>query len=661
MPKYVFCFILFTFVSSISVSGSDNDRGPTIKDFQKCRECQAPFDGTPHVADYKQCSKCNAALTKAMGYLKKNFKPEYFGYLLDSFYAGFVFLMDEKGGHEKELETCVKNCRDLIHSKEDNSFGNSAGKYSLASGWSSWKKSMAMYFLTEYSLQHGLTPETKAALIAGAKYATETVQPNGGWFHSAPQPNQYSADIAIIGCIYYAAFLQMETLGLEPGPILEQTRAYLEKASDGKTIGYRYDWKGGMKGGGHNGFVLMGMLGSGNGDDKWGAGLAAYIKENYAMAAHGHANGELHYFAVGAALHRLGHEAYARFATCHVHRLIEIQKEDGSIPKLPNDMSEIEWYKQAKTSTEPRDSYSATAVLAALILMEKPSAFSPLPSKKPGSMSNKEAFKIASEAMEKYDYARAFKHFAMVLPRGDSGELIPTAREHMRKIELEAKNQYLGAQERSSKLIKPFGADEDSREGLQAYAAAIKELEKFCADFEGTAAAGDSRQAIVTLQKTLSEKRQRLAFRGPSGTAAAKTMAAGSPKEGPGTLQDAGQHAHWDAKLKERTQAAVSSGEKPRFLFKALSTRVTVISIADDGAMKVALEKGGQMDMNLTKLAAADKASLATDFIAKGERPADYALAAYFLLSVGDTARVQDYLIKSGEDGKKVREAFGMN
>jgi hypothetical protein len=64
--------------------------------------------------------------------------------------------------------------------------------------------------------------------------------------------------------------------------------------------------------------------------------------------------------------------------------------------------------------------------------------------------------------------------------------------------------------------------------------------------------------------------------------------------------------------------------------------------------------------LNLLKLQAVDKASLATDFTSKGEKPADCALAAYYLLSANDTSRADDFLSKSGEDGRKVREAFGM-
>src|SRR5260221_10371394 len=103
-----------------------------------------------------------------------------------------------------------------------------------------------------------------------------------------------------------------------------------------------------MGGGGADGFITLGLLGSGNGDDKWDAGLTNWMKLNYMDAGHGHANGELHYFGVGTALHRLGPDYYARFATCHIHRLIEIQREDGSVPSFNHDGSEVDYFAKHK-------------------------------------------------------------------------------------------------------------------------------------------------------------------------------------------------------------------------------------------------------------------------------------------------------------------------
>jgi len=636
------------------VWASDNDKDnswPHVGDIKKCPRCAAAFDAAPHPLDYRQCKKCDVALTKAMAYLKKNFKPQFFGLILDSFYGGFAFLMDGSGQNEKELAVCVKNCRDLIK-KENEPQGGAATPTTVGDDYCSWKKSMAMYFLCEYSLRHGLTPENKASLLEGLQFAVDTQQPGGGWYHGKPRQSQYAPDIAIIGCIYYAAFLQMRTLGMEPGPVLDQTRAYLESISDGKTIGYSKGWKGGLGGGGAVGFITLGLQGSGNGDDVWGAGLANWMKQNYMDAPHGHANGELHYFGLGAGLHRLGAAFYAPFATCHLHRLIDLQREDGSLPKMTHDTSsEDEYYNKWKADKTTGGDYSATAVFACLLLMEQPGAFSPLPPKPPGSIPNKEAYKIATQALEAKEYARAFKHFSLVLPRGDSGELIPVAREQMRKIETEAKLQLQKLEARNAGALKPFAGGSDPKGELLAYAAAIKACEQFQKDFEGTTASGSARKLAEPLQKALSEKRMHLAFGGVNAKPApGKADVAAARKVASDPL--------WDEKLRFRTRAALETGGKPRFTFKALASRVTVLSVEASGDLAVSVEKGGRLDLSWQQLQEVDKCSLAVELASTRGHPADHALAAYYLFAQSQEDRAREHLAKSGADGQRVRDTF---
>src|SRR5260221_1617529 len=110
-----FGFLLIPILFSIfmaSVTASEQEEWPHLKDMKKCPKCGAAFDCTPHPFDYKQCPRCAAALEKAMGYVKKHFKPSMFGLLLDSFYGGFSFMMDGEP-HDKELALCAKNCRDM--------------------------------------------------------------------------------------------------------------------------------------------------------------------------------------------------------------------------------------------------------------------------------------------------------------------------------------------------------------------------------------------------------------------------------------------------------------------------------------------------------------------------------------------------------------------
>jgi hypothetical protein len=642
-------------VSPFSAAAGEAEEWAHQKDIRKCPKCSAAYDATPHPLDYRQCPKCQAALGKALAYLKKNFKPQMFGLILDSFFGGFAFMMDSSESHEKELAVCAKNCRDLIKPAPD---GNFASPTVVGEEWCSWKKSMAMFFLTEYSLRYGLTPENKASLQEGVAFAVKTQQKGGGWFHSGPKETQYSPDIAIIGCIYYAAFLEMKALGLDPGPILDQTRTYLESISDGKTIGYSKGWRGGMGGGGADGFITLGLLASGNADDTWGAGLAGWMKQHYTDAPHGHANGELHYFALGTGLHRLGHEHYAKFATCHVHRLIDIQREDGGIPAMSHDItSETEFLQKQKTDTSLQSSFPATAVFACLLLMERPGAFSPLPSKPVGAMNNKDAFKAGTEALAKNDYAKAFKYFAMVLPRGDAGELVPQAREQMVKIEAAAKQKLEELKPKETALAQRPKDKANVKEDLVAYAGVISAYEKFQKDFEGTATAQEARKLCEPLRKAVADMRMRLAFGGGGAASAASPASASTP----GKLKAPDSRKEWDGRLKSRVKAVIAAGTKPRFDFAALKTRMAVKSLGDDDGLKVQLDNGGQLDLKWTQLQPADLRSLALELAASPGSPADHALAAFYLLCGQETAKAEDHLIKAGPEADRVRAAFEAN
>ncbi|HEY3321854.1 MAG TPA: hypothetical protein VGP72_15405 [Planctomycetota bacterium] len=636
---------------------------PHTKDVHKCPRCQASFDGAPHPYDFAKCPKCQMALSKSLAYVKKNFKPTMFGLLLDSFYGGFVFMMDGEK-HDKELAVCTKNMRAMIKPEPD---GNFASGDQIGGDWFSWKKAMAMYFLTEYSLRYGLSADNKAALLEGLKAAAEGQQKGGGWFHSKPKEKQYSPDIAIIGCIFYASFVEMKALGLDSEPLLTQTRTYLEGISDGKTIGYAKGWHGGMGGGGHGGFVNLGLLGSGNENDKWAAGLAHWMKENYMDAGHGHANGDLHYFGMGAALHRLSMETYAKFATCHIHRLAEIQRDDGSIPAMSHDdPNEAEYFQKFKTNTTEAGSFTSTAVFTCLLLMERPGAFSPLPSKPVGSINNKDAFKNGTEAMAKGDYAKALKNFSVVLPRGDSGELVPQAREQIQKIEALAKEQFLQLQEKEAKLVAPASlpagvapasvpaaAKADTKEAILAYADMIQDYEKFQKAFEGSLAAADAKRACDPLKQKLASKRERIAFSNGGASSTPATGASLSSK-----LKDPSSVKEWEGKLKTRIGAVLAAGGKVRFDFSALKMRISMQSLSAAGAFKAGVEGGGQMDMNWSQLQPSDFRSLALDLAANQNTPFDHALAAFYLLCNSDTTKAEDHLVKAGKEGEAVNAAF---
>jgi hypothetical protein len=412
-----------------------------------------------------------------------------------------------------------------------------------------------------------------------------------------------------------------------------------------------------MGGGGADGFITLGLLGSGNADDKWGAGLANWMKQNYMDAGHGHANGELHYFGMGAALHRLGPEHYARFATCHIHRLIEIQREDGSVPAMSHDdPNEVEYYQKQKTESTAPGGFTSTAVLACLILMERPGAFSPLPSKPAGSISNKDAFKAGTDALAKNEYGKALKNFALVLPRGDAGELVPQAREQIQKIEAIAREELQKLKAREAQLAASTPEKADSKEALVAYAGMIQAYEKFQKDYETSAAAQEARKLCEPLQQTLSSKRLRMAYSSGGPPAGSSAAAGASAKlKSPDTAKE------WDGKLQERVAAVLAAGKKVRFDFKALGTRITIQSLTGNGSFKAAMENGGQMDLSWPQLQTADFRSLALDLAAAQDTPADHALAAFYLLCDKDTAKAEEHLTKAGKESAAVHAAFAPN
>jgi hypothetical protein len=338
----------------------------------------ADQDPAVHPPDFKSCKSCKGALEKSMGFLKKNLEKTIAGYwyaeFLNSFWGGFAFLAE--GNSAKE----AKMCADKIAAYMDPWV-----KHDM--GYTGWFCSMAMLYLSEYSLKYGLTPEIASKLEYGAKYCHKTREKEGGWFHSPRwgYPN-YALDISSIGCAYYAAITEMKVLGLDPGPALEDVKDYVSKVCDGRSVAYGLTGRGGGSYGAAS-YLLMGLVGAGRASDPLVAGIGGFLKDHYKDLRHGHASGLIHHFGVAAALHRFNAEAYGRFSTFYLHeRLIPSQHEDGSIGGFPNDDAEPGDLKSYQKMKEGQGDFAATAVLASMILMEKPGAFAgPSPSKKGGA------------------------------------------------------------------------------------------------------------------------------------------------------------------------------------------------------------------------------------------------------------------------------------
>ena len=317
----------------------------------------------PHTQTWHECPKCREALAKAMKFLKA--KPNRDA--LCNFFAGFAFMMAD--GCKKELAQSIDIAR-----------GDCKPVWG---GYASWGISQSMLLLTEYSIKHGLTSENRAALITAQQYAAEQVDDGGGWFHHPKQGGvNYAWDISMIGVMYYSAFLEMQALGLDAEPSLTLARGYLDRLSDGWSIGYGTPFKSGRWGSvGKNGLALMGFHAAGKQDDPFARMLGDFLMDNPDAPPKGHGTSWHHFFGAGMGDHLLGPAPYAKYAGYWLHPLIDCQKSDGSIAPLPHDNTEARGGLPPDKVLEPVMSsndhnYAATAILACLILMTEPGAYS---------------------------------------------------------------------------------------------------------------------------------------------------------------------------------------------------------------------------------------------------------------------------------------------
>jgi hypothetical protein len=379
-----------------------------------------------HREDYHACPICQAALARSMDYLHRNFEKDvvsdgWYAGMLSSFWGGFAFLID--GNSQKEAKTCADRMLYYLETwaKKD-------------MGYDGWFASMAMFYISEYCLRYGTTPEFVAGLNFGAKFAHKTREAEGGWFHSPRWggPN-YAIDISGIGSGYFAALRNMERLRLDTGPALADVNDYIGKVCDGRSVAYGLNGRGGFALASAS-YVLIGLTSSGAGDDPRVAGIGGNLLENLERIRSAHACGNMHHFGVAAALHRTGPDAYARFAGFYLHRyLIANQAADGSIASFPNDnaKSPDEAYGELKKGGD----YGATAILASMILMTHPGAFSPYPPRKPGLPPNQECFAKAQTLLATGKLAQSHEQLSDVLPGGGDDRLVPLAQKQRRALD----------------------------------------------------------------------------------------------------------------------------------------------------------------------------------------------------------------------------------
>jgi hypothetical protein len=316
-----------------------------------------------HHPDWRKCRKCLPALGKAMAYLKANLRSDSAKRVIGSklggyVFGGFAFMMD--GASEKELEDCVRYCRQAV---KDEGFNRN------------WYLSMSMIFLAEYATRCGLTPEVEKALAEGLRMAERQQEETGGWNHhllfwkeSGYNTKGGGKDLGMVTAMLHAALVEMKALGCAVGPVMERSRKNLETISDGMGVRYGTDNNVGDAGMARASWVLLGLLAAGQTADPLAAKYARGLDQRYKKVPEGvHGFAPLHYFSVAAAMHRLGAESYSKFAAEYLDRLIATQRADGVVP------------------LENEDDVASTAVFACIVMMQKDGAFRPPLRKKPGA------------------------------------------------------------------------------------------------------------------------------------------------------------------------------------------------------------------------------------------------------------------------------------
>jgi hypothetical protein len=328
--------------------------------------------GSTGAVQDKKPANHNSSLSKAIAFVKSKYKSSG---LAGHVYAGFMFMMEGNSG--AELADCVAwACRGI---KQKGFNGN-------------WYLSMCMYFLAEYAMKYGLTPEIQSAFNDGLKIAAEQQEETGGWCHhkemwkeSGYNKKGGGRDLGTVTSMIVGAFFIMKSLGVDPGSLLEKASKNLDSISDGRggfTYGTDNRWHDVDGSRGAN--VLVGLLATRKTDHPWYGKIVESINARYTKCKDGHAFAPLHYFAVAAAMHRLGPGEYAKFYNHYVPILSADQKDDGSVP-MQSDGG------KRKDADRFMDSVASTAVYACILMMQKDGTFVPKKAGKPMAGGNKPA------------------------------------------------------------------------------------------------------------------------------------------------------------------------------------------------------------------------------------------------------------------------------
>jgi len=124
----------------------------------------------------------------------------------------------------------------------------------------------------------------------------------------------------------------------------------------------------------------------------------------------------------------------------------------------------------------------------------------------------------------------------------------------------------------------------------------------------------------------------------------------------PRRAASAGGVAAWDAKLRARIREELGAGRKPRFKWTALGDWADVVEMGPKDEVKLQGRDGGAR-VPWVELSLGDRRDMAVGLV-RNARAEDHALAAFYLLALGEEERARPLLEKAGPAADEVRAAF---
>jgi hypothetical protein len=114
--------------------------------------------------------------------------------------------------------------------------------------------------------------------------------------------------------------------------------------------------------------------------------------------------------------------------------------------------------------------------------------------------------------------------------------------------------------------------------------------------------------------------------------------------------------AAWDAKLLARIREELQAGRKPRFKWSAIGDWADIVEVGPKDELRIQGKDGGA-SVAWASVPLPDRRAVAVA-AARKDRAEDHALAAFYLLALGEEERAQAFLEKAGSAADEVRAAF---